>query len=50
MRVALANRVASGQTIEEAVSWFRKDDAVYEIDGAVTDAPWQGEIPDVPEA
>lgn len=46
MRVAVANRMAAGQTAEEAIRWLRKADSITEIDGAVTDAPYQGEMPD----
>lgn len=45
-RVAIANRIASGQTVREAVGWFTKDDTLEELDGAVTDAPYEGELPE----
>jgi hypothetical protein len=45
-RVAIANRMASGQTAREAVAWFNKDDTLEEVDGPVTDAPYEGELPD----
>ena len=31
VRIALASKMSGGQTLEEAVGWFKKDDRLYEI-------------------
>jgi hypothetical protein len=31
VRIALASKMSGGQTLEEAVGWFKKDDRLYDI-------------------
>lgn len=48
-RTVIANRMAAGQTPEEAILSFRHNDALYEVDGEVSDAPFEGPLPEVGE-
>lgn len=45
-RVAVAFRVSTGQTPEEAVRWYREHDQLIEVSGKLTNAPFEGELPD----
>lgn len=43
-RKVIANRMAAGQTVEEAEAWFEKDDSLHEIDGLINNEPYVGPL------
>lgn len=45
-RMAIATRLESGNSLAEAVGWFREHDTLEELMGEITCAPYSGDLPE----